>query len=133
MKALIVLLFFLVSGCPLDKLKTGSSKSKKGAQSSKSVEREVAYETPPHAPIPPEKYCYELHSNAQGVTKLELTVTLDSVLGKLDHFPARANEPNGILIGTIYDGTLLVSYQYTFDVVVFAGALITLSILLLYI
>lgn len=105
MKLFSVLLFVLLAGCPLNK--------KRGKNVVDVKDRELPYEIPPGAPVPPEDYCFEIPKGQAGVpyTTVRLTVEADSVYGKVDYKSAQQTDGHGNFVGVIYGTTLLVSYK----------------------
>ena len=76
-------------------------------------ERAIPYDMPPTAPVPPEKYCFEMHDGTDN-SKMELTIEGDSAYGKID-YAKTTNLTSGEFKGVIYGNTLLVSYQFKTD------------------
>ncbi|MDB5284390.1 MAG: hypothetical protein JWO06_3465 [Bacteroidota bacterium] len=99
MKFIPLLLLILITSC---------STGKKG-KNVPQKEHEIPLDLPPTAPIPPENYCYELHQGEKA-TKLLLTITGDSVFGKIDYHINPTILAQGTISGIIYGNTLLVTY-----------------------
>lgn len=81
----------------------------------KSKKREVVipYEVPPNAPIPPQKYCYQLAPDVSSdAVYVELNIAGDSISGKLDLTPAKRAATHGTLNGQIFGNTIFMSYTY---------------------
>jgi hypothetical protein len=72
----------------------------------------IPYEIPPNAPIPPEKYCYQLPADNPDAVNVELNIEGDSVSGELDLKPAKRNATHGSLVGQVFGKTIFLTYHY---------------------
>jgi hypothetical protein len=73
----------------------------------------IPYEIPPNAPIPPQKFCYQLApGTSSDAVYVELNIAGDSVSGKLDLAPSKRAATHGTLGGQIFGNTIFLSYTY---------------------
>jgi hypothetical protein len=99
---------FLLVLCILSLASCSTLTGKKGRKK----EVAVPYEIPPNAPIPPEKYCYQLPADNRDAVSIELNVEGDSVSGQLYLKPENRAATHGTLVGQVFGKTIFLTYHY---------------------